>query len=462
MKELLIKYEITEEEFETICLRFPCCKDALSRDGLSKLFQEYPDKASILLNLGVESREKPISLYNILLLDALQLGLFPGTVPSLEKPTGYKNIQKQRLRAQHILKLMNGEQKLHSISENDLWWWHLQLNHEYPSFENQTKLSRSEYEAKKEEFNFTKQTIDLATLKNLRTMLWNVYDENHYAAPNFDIKWRNALVYDDWSDLSHPLNKFLLQNLKHPQFYQYWHRLDRLKHLSSHTKEYIRKQIRYQDKKKNAKNQKAKSIAHNPAPSIQERKQYACCFDARIAKDIQRLMSAQPKYWHLWLKQGRKIHTKMTVKQALKWGFLPKTVPLKQVTYNTMKTHRDKAKLWSTLIPETVLVANVTEHLLWWMHINIVFRKRHSPLDEGDLKRFRTMIYKLQCKMNLQRRVLPIFDWNWRRRTKRNSWTKFKIDEFLWEHRRDKRLKPYWKGLPKRIPTKNKKSSKKR
>ena len=141
---------------------YPCVFNAMNTIGLSKLFKDHPSDANEILRFGCQSI--PNALRPTTLKEALMGGHYPGTLGG-----GFKNIQRNRLRAQNVYTVI-GDRDLKTITENDLWLWHMQLHVTIPIYDirrNQvcrtTREERIAFEAFK--------SLNPIALKNLRKMI---------------------------------------------------------------------------------------------------------------------------------------------------------------------------------------------------------------------------------------------------------------------------------------------------
>ena len=444
---------------EITTAEYPCITNALETNGLQKLFEQYPDTAISHLQHGMsfEPKKNPKTLK-----EALEKGFFPGTVPSKEEPLGWKAVQYNRVRAKNLL-IVLGDLPLHKISENDLWWLHVQVYQKIPEWKEECIRVCNITFTEKNLFSRNHNLLSTALLKQLRKML------HSFCAPDeprilksFDWKWRSYFDVEIWDQQQHPLHQFLKKNLSKPLFYRYLEGFEQSDTINSSKKKLIQENFETRTDKRLSnfrfRRMKREQRRGEPIPAqprypndLNELSRYPCCLNATTTKGLMKLIRQQPDSWWLWLsmqKKGRHDFQKLTLERAIWEGFFPKTTPEHPVSFPTMSRARSKARMLLDFLPQNRLIGNITEHDLWEWHVRIAVLKQGGELKIKDLDDLRRMIYELQGKIGLNRaqRVSSYFDWDWRRKKGYRLLGHSVLDLWLSQNWSQKYAQPYAKG----------------
>ena len=305
---------------------YPCVFNAMNTSGLSKLFKDHPSDANEILQFGCQSIQN--ALRPTTLKEALMGGHYPGTLIG-----GFKNIQRNRLRAQRIYAII-GDRDLNTINENDLWLWHMQLHVTIPTYDiRREQVCRT---TRDERIIFEKfKSLKPIDLKNLRKMMTRLHPIL-VIAPTFRMNWRKDLYEDAWDDKDHPFNRLLTKNIDKPLFAEYLHGYERNGYLEqaqldalSETLGKYKKRLKEQKKAKRVYKQRKRM--NQSQPNVEDiLKTYPCCMDATKIQGLLALQNAYPTYWVQCLyyrQQHTKLSAKMTVHDTIILGCYPKTIP---------------------------------------------------------------------------------------------------------------------------------------
>ena len=429
---------------------YPCVFNAMNTIGLSKLFKDHPSDANEILRFGCQSI--PNALRPTTLKEALMGGHYPGTLVG-----GFKNIQRNRLRAQNVYTVI-GDRDLKKITENDLWLWHMQLHVTIPTYDvrrNQvcrtTRDERTAFE--------TFKSLHPIPLKNLRKMISSVHPIL-FIEPNFKTNWRKHLHEEVWDDKDHTLNQLLTKNLDKPLFAEYLQGYERNGHLEQEQLDTLTETLdthkkRQREKKKAQKILKQRNQTSQTQVDIEDvLSDHPCCMDATKIQGLQALQNAYPRYWVQclnYLQSHTKISPKMTVRDAIRLGYYPKTIPISAEavgsSFSSIKRHRERASKWLQHPLATRLVVDVIEDDFWLIHAQIAVGDE-SRFSHKDLEALRSMLHRLQKSLPIRniygKPVLPVFNWNWRKQYNRCQWNRGRaLDRYLFGRRRDVRLRKY-------------------
>lgn len=430
---------------------YPCVFNALNTIGLSKLFKDHPSDTNEILRFGCQSI--PNALRPTTLKEALMGGHYPGTLVG-----GFKNIQRNRLRAQNVYTVI-GDRDLKTITENDLWLWHMQLHVTIPIYDvrrNQvcrtTRDERTAFEAFK--------SLNSIALKKLRKMISRVHPIL-FIAPNFQMNWRKQLHEEDWDDKDHPFNQLLTRNIDKPLFAEYLKGYECNGHLEQEQIDVLKETVdtykkRLREKKKAKKIHKQKTRMNQPQVDTEEvLNAHLCCLDATKVQGLQALQNAYPRYWvqclH-YLQFHTKISSKMTVRDAIRLGYYPKTIPISAEavgsSFSSIKRHRERASKWLQHPLATRRIVDVIEDDLWLVHAQITVGDE-SLFSHKELAALRSMLHRLQKNLPIRsiygKLVLSVFNWNWRKQYNRCQLNRGStLDRYLYTRRRDVRLRKYF------------------
>ena len=430
---------------------YPCVFNAMSTTGLSKLFKDHPAEVNDILRLGCQS--SPNALRPTTLKEALMGGHYPGTLTG-----GYSNIQRNRLRAQNVYAVI-GDRDLKTINENDLWLWHMQVHVTIPTYDvrrNQvcrtTKDERTAFE--------TFKSLQPIALKNLRKMISSVHPIL-FIEPNFQMNWRRHLHEEDWDDNDHPFNQLLTRNLDKPLFAEYLQGYERNGHLEQEQIDVLKETLntykkRLREKKKAKKVQKQKTRRSQTQIDIEDvLNAHPCCMDATKIQGLQALQNAYPSHWVQclnYLQFHTKISSKMTVRDAIRLGYYPKTIPISTEavgsSFSSIKRHRERASKWLQHPLATRRIVDVIEDDLWLIHAQITVGDE-SRFSHKELAALRSMLHRLQKNLPIRsiygKPVSSMFNWTWRTQYNRCQWNRENtLDRYLFSGRRDVRLRKYF------------------
>ena len=381
---------------------YPCVFNAMNTIGLSKLFKDHPSDANEILRFGCQSI--PNALRPTTLKEALMGGHYPGTLVG-----GFKNIQRNRLRAQNVYTVI-GDRDLKKITENDLWLWHMQLHVTIPTYDvrrNQvcrtTRDERTAFEAFK--------SLQPIALKNLRKMISSLHPIL-FIASNFKTNWRQQLHEEDWDNKDHPFNQLLTRNIDKPLFPEYLQGYERNGHLEQEQIDLLKETLntykkRLKEKKKAKKIRKHKTRMSQTQVNIENiLNPHPCCMDATKIQGLQALQNAYPRYWVQCLHYRQRYTTlshKTTVRDAIRLAYYPKTIPISAEavgsSFSSIKRHRNRASKWLEHPLVTKRIVDVIEDDLWLIHAQITVGDE-SRFAHKELAALRSMLHRLQ--MNLE------------------------------------------------------------
>lgn len=429
---------------------YPCVFNAMSTTGLSKLFKDHTAEVNDILRLGCQSSAN--TLRPTTLKEALMGGHYPGTLGG-----GYSNIQRNRLRAQNVYAVI-GDRDLKSINENDLWLWHMQNHVTIPTYDvrrNQvcrtTRDERTTFE--------TFKTLQPIALKKLRRMM-SIVHPILFIEPNFQMNWRNHPHEEVWDDKDHPFNQLLTKNIDKPLFAEYLQGYECNGHLEQEQLDALKETLdthkkRQREKKKAKKLLKQRNQTSQTQVDIEEvLNTHPCCMDATKIQGLQALQNAYPSNWVqcLYYRQlNTRISPKMTVRDAIRLGYYPKTIPISTEavgsSFSSIKRNRERASKWLQHPLTTRQIVDVIEDDLWLIHAQITVDDE-DRFSHKELEALRSMLHRLQKNLPIRsiygKPVLSVFNWNWRIQYNRCQWNKGSaLDRYLFGRRRDVRLKRY-------------------
>ena len=429
---------------------YPCVFNAMITIGLSKLFKDHPSDANDILRFGCQSI--PNALRPTTLKEALMGGHYPGTLVG-----GFKNIQRNRLRAQNVYAVI-GDRDLKSINENDLWLWHMQLHVTIPTYDvrrNQvcrtTRDERTVFE--------TFKSLQPIALKNLRKMISSIHPIL-FLASNFQMNWRKHLHEEDWDDKDHPFNQLLTRNIGKPLFAENLQGYERNGHLEQEQLDALEEMLDshkngLQEKKKAKKIRKINRTSQTQVDIEEVLNAYPCCMDATKIQGLQALQNAYPSDWVQclnYLQSHTKISPKMTVRDAIRLGYYPKTIPISAEavgsSFSSIKRNRERASKWLQHPLATRRIVDVIEDDLWLIHAQITVGDE-DRFSHKELAALRSILHRLQKNLPIRsiygKPVLSVFNWNWRTQYNRCQWNRGSaLDRYLFGRRRDVRLRKYF------------------
>ena len=421
---------------------FPCLVSALETNGLQELFEKHPSTALSMLVSQLD-RTHPTTLKQ-----ALERGHLPSTIHTKAKNEAWRAIRDHRTVANHLLNYF-GDIPLSKISENDLWWAYIKVYEPIPVFnEYRSKVCRM---TQSEYFHFqdTQKTLTTALLKQFRSMLYTLKGEaNNAILPCFNWKWRSIINVELWEDVQHPLNQFLSKNIKKPKYYRFMQGLEHSSMFEPSEQQVIRTTIKTETAKRLSKSRLrteqrdvAKGRLTKGVPSLPRNfealKQFPCCIDATKVEGLMELMRRQPTTWIQWL-SWRKSYTKLqptcTLGDLFKLGYYHQTIPSYPVSFKTVKRQRRKAQRLYPYLNLQTRVADICEDDLWWLYIRLFVHGRGHGVLKKDVQALRMMIYTYQQRFG-EPRILPTFDFGWRKKFGRTHLGFGQLDKLLYQCR---------------------------
>ena len=187
-----------------------CYTDATSTNGLTELYNEYPNEAHIIMRAFTEKVEVTST---ITLREAARSGYYLPSMP--EDIRNPKRLRKHRQNLCNMLDYFPEDYTVREITELDLFYYRFHLSFDLTTvYCKDGKISDKELaEHAKIRKHFTS-----ATLKHFRTMVYNIQSQmpnkEDRVLPKFDKKWRlnGQFNQSDWDDFNHPLNRFLVHH----------------------------------------------------------------------------------------------------------------------------------------------------------------------------------------------------------------------------------------------------------
>ena len=158
---------------------------------------------------------------------------------------------------------------------------------------------------------------------------------------------------------------------------------------------------------------------------------FPCFRDATSTEKLWTLYQKTTKasYFLQNIKPPQYLDHNPLLREVLQMGFLPKTIPTHPTAcYETTLRARNRAKRFLLFLNDgNIRMSYFHENYLWLLHLQINRWFLHGkkempnpPINMTDLKVLRRMVYNFQVQDNIgeYERILPTFDWNWRRKLK--------------------------------------------